>query len=133
MKNLFILFASAVFLFGCTKNNSNTTEAEPLSRIAFGSCCSQYLSDKKIFDRILELNPQLYIGGGDNIYGDFFALAPGTKEYMEGAYRQLGGDQSFRRLRARVPMIATWDDHDTGENDGTTTNPVKAIAKDLFF
>lgn len=82
---------------------------------------------------MLELNPQLYIAGGDNIYGDFFALAPGTKEYMEGAYRQLGGDQSFRRLRAKVPMIATWDDHDTGENDGTTTNPVKAIAKDLFF
>ena len=133
MKNLFILFASAIFLFGCTKNNGNTTEAEPLSRIAFGSCCSQYLSDKKICDRMLELNPQLYIAGGDNIYDDFFALAPGTKEYMEGAYRQLAGDQSFRRLRAKVPMIATWDDHDTGENDGTTTNPVKAIAKDLFF
>lgn len=34
---------------------------------------------------------------------------------MEGAYRQLAGDQDWRKLRAKVPMIATWDDHDTGE------------------
>jgi len=134
MKKLLTLFSASVLLFGCTKNNNSVTgTVEPVSRIAFGSCCSQYLPDKKIFDRILELDPQLYIAGGDNIYGDFFALAPGTKEYIEGAYRQLAGDQSWRRLRAQVPMIATWDDHDTGENDGTSNNPVKADAKDLFF
>lgn len=120
-------------MYGCTTNNGTTSPAEPISRIAFGSCCSQYLPDKKIFQRILELNPQLYIAGGDNIYGDFFALAPGTKEYMEGAYRQLAGDQNWKKLRAKVPMIATWDDHDTGENDGVVNNPVKDIAKDLFF
>lgn len=134
MKKLLTLFSASVLLFGCTKNNnSGTGTVEPVSRIAFGSCCAQYLPDKKIFDRILELNPQLYIAGGDNIYGDFFALAPGTKEYMEGAYRQLAGDQSWRRLRAKVPIVAEWDDHDTGENDGTSNNPVKDIAKDLFF
>jgi alkaline phosphatase D len=134
MKKFITLFAAALFLFGCTKNEStNNNTVEPLSRIAFGSCCSQYLSDKKIFSRMLELNPQLYIAGGDNIYGDFFALAPGTRDYMEGAYRQLAGDQDWKKLRAKVPMIATWDDHDTGENDGTSNNPVKADAKDLFF
>jgi len=135
MKKLFTLFAAAIFLFGCTKNTTDggSETAEPLSRIAFGSCCAQYLGDKKIFDRILELNPQLYIAGGDNIYGDFFALAPGTKEYIDGAYRQLGANGSFRNLRNAVPILPIWDDHDTGENDGVVNNPVKGIAKESFF
>lgn len=134
MKKIFILIVTATTLFGCTKNNNGNSTAEPLSRIAFASCCSQYIGDKKIFDRMLEVNPQLYIAGGDNIYGDFFALAPGTREYMEGAYRQLAGSTSWRNFKAGIPeMIATWDDHDTGENDGVVNNPVKGIAKELFF
>ena len=134
MKNFFTLFIASIFLFGCTKNSDNNINKEPLSRIVFGSCCAQYINDKKIFERMLELNPQLYIAGGDNIYGDFFALAPGTREYMEGAYRQLKSNGSFQIFKNKIPeMIATWDDHDTGENDGTSDNPVKAIAKELFF
>lgn len=134
MKKFLIFFFAVVLLLGCSKNDKNNNpKEETLSRIAFASCCAQYLSDKKIFDRILELNPQLYVAGGDNIYGDFFALAPGTKEYMEGAYRQLAGDQYWKRIRAKVPMIAIWDDHDSGMNDATSSNPMKDIAKDLFF
>lgn len=135
MKKLFTLLAASILMFGCTKNSSNTNSTpEPLSRIAFGSCCAQYIGDKKIFDRMLELNPQLYIAGGDNIYGDFFALLPGTKEYIDGAYRQLAGSTSFRNFRSKIPeILPIWDDHDTGENDGVVNNPVKEIAKDLFF
>ncbi len=132
MKKLVILTASVIVLFGCTKKPS-TSGDEPLSRIAFGSCCAQYIGDKKIFDRMQELNPQLYIAGGDNIYGDFFALLPGTPEYIEGAYRQLGTDKAFQGFRARVPILPIWDDHDTGENDGTSNNPVKEAAKNSFF
>ncbi len=134
MKNFFTIFIAAILLFGCTKNNNGNNNQEPLTRIAFASCCSQYLSDKKIFDRILEVNPQIYIAGGDNIYGDFFALAPGTREYMEGAYRQLAGDGAWKNFRSKIPeILATWDDHDSGENDATSNNPVKGIAKELFF
>lgn len=132
MKKLFTIFSVAMAIWGCTKNNANQ-EDEQLTRIAFGSCCAQYLPDKKIFDRIVEKNPQLFIFGGDNVYADFFALAPGTPDYIRGSYASLAGDKAFQRFRARVPILATWDDHDTGENDGTTTNPVKAIAKAEFF
>lgn len=83
---------------------------------------------------MLELNPQVYIAGGDNIYGDFFALAPGTKEYIEGAYRQLNGRGYWAQFRNTVPeILPMWDDHDTGENDGTSDNPVKGVAKQAFF
>lgn len=132
-KQLSLIFAALIIVSGCTKNEKKDSEEQVLSRIAFASCCAQYLSDKKIFNRILEMNPQLYIGGGDNVYADLFALAPGTKDYIEGAYRQLAGDQYWKNIRAKVPMIAIWDDHDTGMNDATSTNPVKDIAKEIFF
>ena len=134
MKKHLTLILATLLLFGCSKENKkNNEEKEILSRISFGSCCAQYLPDKKIFSRILEVNPQLYVAGGDNVYADFFALAPGTKEYIEGAYRALAGDKRWQELRAKVPMIATWDDHDAGMNDATSANPVKNIAKNIFF
>lgn len=136
MKKLLTIFTATILLFGCTKDTDRGDSEKDvvLSRIAFASCCSQYLSDKKIFDRILELNPQIYVAGGDNIYGDFFALAPGTREYMEGAYRQLAGDPAWKNFRNKIPeILPIWDDHDTGENDGVVNNPVKGIAKELFF
>lgn len=133
MKKFTILFAAALFLLaGCTKTTSTTDDGN-LSTIAFGSCCEQFLGDKKIFDRIVEKNPQLFIFGGDCVYADFFALAPGTPDYIRGAYAQLGGDKAFQRLRANVPILSIWDDHDTGQNDGTSDNPVKGVAKAEFF
>lgn len=135
MKQFLTLIAASILMFGCTKNSSTTNSTpEPLSRIAFGSCCAQYIGNKKIFERMLELNPQVYVAGGDNIYGDFFALAPGTKEYMQDAYKQLANSPSFKIFVSKIPeILPIWDDHDTGENDGVSDNPVKAIAKDLFF
>ena len=131
MKKSFTLFAISILLFGCTKNNTVVSE-KPLSVISFASCCEAW-GDKKIFDRIVQKDPQVYIAGGDNIYGDFFALAPGTAYFIQGQYDLLAGDKSWIKLRAKIPMLPMWDDHDTGDNDGTSSNPVIAVAKDLFF
>ena len=132
MKKLFNLFAVSFLFFGCTKENVTKITDVKLTRISFASCCESW-GDKKIFDRIVEMNPQVYIAGGDNIYGDFFALATGTPDFIQGQYDALAGDKSFRNLRARVPILPMWDDHDTGDNDGTSANPVLQPAKQLFF
>lgn len=132
MKKLLVLLAVSSLFFGCTKEKTTTSADVVLSRISFASCCEAW-GDKKIFDRLVSLNPQVYIAGGDNIYGDFFALAPGTPDFIQGQYDLLAGDKSFRNLRARVPILPMWDDHDTGDNDGTSANPVLQPAKQLFF
>ena len=121
-RSLLLLLASALF-FGCQDDNPNF--GKPVTKVAFGSCSYQFIPDKKIYRRIADENPDLFIFGGDDIYGDFFALAPGTPEYIQGAYKQLFESPDFMYFRDRVPILPTWDDHDYGENDGTVNNPVR--------
>jgi alkaline phosphatase D len=49
------------------------------------------------------------------------------------AYQNLANRQEFKNLVENYPIIATWDDHDYGENDAGIEFPFKNRAKDLFF
>jgi alkaline phosphatase D len=95
-------------------------------RIAFGSCADQD-KPQPIWDAILAAEPDLYIGLGDNIYGDTRDMA-----VLAAKYAKLAEIPGFRRLRERVPMIATWDDHDFGENDAGADYPMKRESQRLF-
>jgi alkaline phosphatase D len=134
---------------GCKKED-NTTPPDPtgefnddprvLTNIAFGSCATQMdffaitpVKDRAIFSTIVSKNPDLYIAGGDNVYADVIAVVPGNKEYINSAYKQMWRDPDFTNLRNNVPIIATWDDHDYGQNDGTSENPSKVLAKNAFL
>ena len=135
MKKIFTIACILAFTFGCKKDSNKLPTVEGnLSKIAFGSCSYQTADIYPIFQKIYEAKPQLYIAGGDNIYGDVVALLPGDSAFIEGSYRKLFYQSNeWIKLRQTVPMIATWDDHDTGMNDGTSDNPSKTFAKSLFF
>ena len=93
----------------------DTREISPstrLTRIAFGSCADQE-RPQPIWRAILAVRPQLFLFIGDNIYGDTEDMAE-----MRAKYRQLAAIPGFARLRRQVPILATWDDHDYGLNDG---------------
>lgn len=83
-----------------------------LERIAFGSCASQD-KPQPIWDAVLESRPQVFLAMGDNIYGDTTDM-----EVLKSKYDQLGAKPGFRKLQETCPMLATWDDHDYGVNDG---------------
>lgn len=84
----------------------------PLSRILFGSCIRQ---DKPvpIFDAILEREADLFVFLGDNIYADTEDM-----NEMRAKYARLGSHPGFSRLADTCRLLATWDDHDYGVNDG---------------
>jgi alkaline phosphatase D len=98
-----------------------------VSRIALGSCMEQ---DRPVpvLGTVREWEPELFIWLGDNIYGDTEDMG-----VLEAKYRQLGAKPLFSALRARVPMVATWDDHDYGVNDGGLEYPKKAESKEIFL
>jgi len=105
----------------------------PLERIAFGSCLDEEKSPPS-WQAVLEQKPQLFMMVGDNVYGDSAGsryLGPDLKE-MRRAYGALGAEPGFAALRKRVPLLAVWDDHDYGLNDGGAENPIKVDSKALF-
>ncbi len=99
----------------------------PISKIAFGSCGHQD-HPLPIFDRVVEHEPDLFIFLGDNIYGDTDDM-----EVLKAKYQMLGSKPTFQRLKAEVPILATWDDHDFGRNDAGRHYPYKAEAKEVFL
>lgn len=98
-----------------------------VSRIALGSCMKQD-RPAPVLQMVRELQPELFIWLGDNVYGDTQDMA-----VLEAKYRQVAAKPTFAALRAEVPMIATWDDHDYGVNDGGREYPMKEASKEVFL
>lgn len=102
-------------------------EPRILKRIAFGSCAHQD-KEQPIWDAVLASRPDLFILLGDNIYADTRDPA-----VMAAKYQALAEKPGFRRLRATVPLLAVWDDHDYGENDAGADYPMKEEARRQFL
>lgn len=97
------------------------------TRIAFGSCVHQGAA-KPVLDLAAASSPELFVFMGDNIYGDTTDMA-----VLQGKYDQLADSPEFQNLRAKVPLIATWDDHDYGSNDAGKEYPKKVESKEIFL
>jgi alkaline phosphatase D len=52
---------------------------------------------------------------------------------MRAKYDMLAAKPGFRTLRQRSQIVATWDDHDYGVNDGGSEYPKKAESAALFL
>src|SRR4051812_7484733 len=96
-------------------------------RIVFGSCVHQD-KPQPIWDAINEVHPDLFIFGGDNIYGD-------TKDMkvLRQKYDRLAAQPGYRKLKQQCPIVATWDDHDYGKNDAGADWPYRDEAQQIFL
>lgn len=121
--------ALPVLAAGALLPTTATAQPAPLTRIAFGSCADQD-RPQPIWDAILAYRPELFIFAGDNVYGDF--RTPDAAA-LKRAYDKAATLDGPRRLRASVPHIAIWDDHDYGQNDGGAGFAHKALSKELFL
>jgi len=81
-------------------------------RIAFGSCSRQE-SEDQLWDEIIKTKPDIWIWGGDNIYGDTHSLTVLKSKY--DLQKSRGG---YQDLLGTCSVTGTWDDHDYGVNDG---------------
>ena len=107
---------------------SAAAQANPLiSRIAFGSCQTQD-EPINILNTVVQWNPELFIYLGDNIYGDTDDM-----KLLQAKYNKLNAKPEFQKLRAAVPTIATWDDHDYGANDAGKEYPFRLQSKEIFL
>ncbi len=99
-----------------------------LHRIVFGSCADQG-KPQPFWEPILAARPQLFLMIGDNVYGD---VSSAEMAELKEAYAALAAEPGFQRLRATTPVLATWDDHDYGENDAGGDFPYRRQSEALF-
>jgi len=100
---------------------------QPIERIAFGSCGHQ-IGEQFFWNSVIAQNPELWIWLGDNIYAD-------TKDMgvMRSKYQKLNDNYNYQLLKKKCPIIATWDDHDYGVNDGGKEYSAKAESQKVFL
>lgn len=119
------LIPSAVVLL-CGACGLHATE--PLQRIAFGSCADQN-APQRVWEQVLASHPDLWIWAGDNIYGDTDDM-----DVMRAKYATLAAIPGYASLVASgIPILATWDDHDYGVNDGGREYPQRAASQEAFL
>ncbi len=97
------------------------------SRIAFGSCNNAYASNE-LWDDVLLAQPEAWIWGGDIVYAD-----SDNFETIEKHYRRQLENVEYRRLTESSKILATWDDHDYGMNDGGVTFSAKDKSQEAFL
>lgn len=119
-KSLLLLF---VLLTACTSKK----KLESPFVIAFGSCNNQVL-ENNFWASIEENNPKVWIWGGDIIYSDTEDMA-----YLDKNYSTQKQDSAYANFIKKVDVLATWDDHDYGLNDGGTEYAFKKESQQLFL
>jgi alkaline phosphatase D len=124
---------ASVAALGCSEADDVEPEdaglpGDPAStRIAFGSCMHEELP-KPVLDLAVASAPDLFVFLGDNLYGDTDDMA-----VLAAKYELLGTSPELQDVRAAMPVIATWDDHDFGRDDAGKEYPYKAESKALFM
>ncbi len=122
-----LVLSLATWLPGLTSITAEEQRPELLQRIAFGSCAEQFKS-QPIWDAVIARQPELFLFLGDNIYADTEDMA-----VMKAKYAQLGAQPGYQKLLATCPVLATWDDHDYGVNDGGEWYPKKVESQQIML
>ena len=100
---------------------------KPLHVIAFGSCADQDHA-QPIWKAVNAESADLFIFLGDNIYADTEDM-----DVMRSKYELLAANPGFAKLRNETPIIATWDDHDFGVNNGGAEYQMKEHSRDVML
>ncbi len=100
---------------------------KPLSTVAFGSCAHQGRA-QDFWAPILASKPDAFIFMGDNIYGDTDDM-----KLLKEEYGFLAAQPGFKKLKQSSTILATWDDHDYGENDAGADFGPRAESREIFL
>ncbi len=119
----YVLLALTVVLFIAP---DAIADEKPILRVMFGSCCREN-RPQPIWESIVAAEPEMFLFIGDNIYGDSRDV-----NVLKAKYETLFANEGFTKLRETCPLLATWDDHDYGENDAGVEYPIKAQSQKLF-
>ena len=101
---------------------------QAISKITFGACFEPRRQKFAIFDGILKQDSDVFVFIGDNIYGDTEDM-----DLLKRKWTALEAIEGFRKVRASNILLATWDDHDYGVNDGGKSYAKREESEAIFL
>ncbi|UZO80403.1 alkaline phosphatase family protein [Aquimarina sp. ERC-38] len=123
---IFRIFMLFMFVFSTITCQQQVVE-DSLVTIAFGSCNKQELPQPH-WQQLIKLQPDLFIWGGDIIYGDTDDMV-----LLKEKYQLLQDQEDYKTFSSKIPVIGTWDDHDYGINDSGVEWEKKKESQQLFL
>jgi alkaline phosphatase D len=142
LNELFTAVLTLMLMFGLgTPANAGGNTSQQLHSIAFGSCLRQ-MQEAPLLDEIVDAKPDLFLMIGDVAYPDITDDATAliepwpsdqTLPRMKDVFSQVAAKPEYQNLRANIPMLSVWDDHDYGINDGSSDFEFKVQAQQLFL
>lgn len=117
-----------LFIFFCLHVSIHAdAQKKPLETIAFGSCDNQYMSPK-LWNEINAVHPQLWIWGGDIVYGDTHNM-----DTLRHKYEVQKAQPGYRQLMGHAMVTGVYDDHDYGINDGGKEYERRKESRDILL
>jgi alkaline phosphatase D len=120
-------FLSPILLISCVPPKSENLKKQNDFTIAFGSCNKQKI-ENILWKEIQKSKPNLWIWGGDNIYAD-----TDNTDTLRRGYQTLKDQKGYTDLVQNISVMATWDDHDYGVNDGGVEFSEKEMSQEIFL
>lgn len=109
--------------------SADYTVRKEVRALGFGSCANPSTVDSMpILRQAADMKLDVFTWLGDNVYGDTENM-----DTLQKRYQELAAANEFQALKARVRLMATWDDHDFGANDAGRHYPQKDSSKLVFL
>lgn len=113
---------------------------EEIDTIVFGSC-NREDQPQDFWATMASHDPDLCLMIGDNVYADIRVDETGTsvmaparsQEEIRETYRALGDNDAWTAFASEIPVLATWDDHDFGNNDAGKEWPLKRASQEVLL
>ena len=102
---------------------------DKLSSVSFGSCFKVKGDMPAAMSRMIGQDPDLFLWLGDNIYADTTDMNVMRNKYDD---KKRNGDYK-KFLEAKIPVMATWDDHDYGANNDGKHYPKRVESQKEFL
>jgi len=122
MKTSIFLFLLFTGLHNFAQKNTHTT------KIGLIGCHVQDRVSPSLDFFADSLKPTYCVWLGDNVYAD----TETDPQHIQRQYDKLEAKSGFRKLREQSRFFVTWDDHDYGLNDATSSYKFKEESKQIF-
>ena len=104
-------------------------QSKRVDRVALGSCFKTKGDMPAALAKLISQQPDLFLWLGDNIYADTSDM-----KVMRQKYDDKKRNTEYQKLlAAKIPVMATWDDHDYGWNNEGKHYPERENAQKEFL